>query len=127
MTLLYRTVITTIGPDVADLAEGGVVILFAEGAPPELAEVAVLHRAEGEVGAAPRPGDVLRIGGREFSITAIGETAWKMVADMGHVVFNFSGVVSPDRPGEICLEATEGADVLPLLVPGAAIEILARA
>jgi len=36
--VLLETRVTAIGPEVADLAEGGVVILFADGAPPELAE-----------------------------------------------------------------------------------------
>ena len=46
MTVLLRTRVTAIGPEVADLAEAGVVILFADGSPPELAEVSVLHMAE---------------------------------------------------------------------------------
>jgi PTS system glucitol/sorbitol-specific IIA component len=44
MSLIWKTEITDVGPEVADLAEGGVVIFFASGAPPELAEVSVLHR-----------------------------------------------------------------------------------
>ena len=39
MKTYFRTTITQVGPDVADLIEGGVLILFADGAPAELAEV----------------------------------------------------------------------------------------
>ena len=42
MSVFLKTRVTEIGPEVADLAEGGVVILFADGSPPELAEVSVL-------------------------------------------------------------------------------------
>lgn len=53
----YRTALTAVGPDVPDLLDGGILILFADGAPPELAEVSVLHRvAEGPSTEAPRPG-----------------------------------------------------------------------
>ena len=45
MSVLLKTRVTAIGPEVADLAESGVVILFADGSPPELAEVSVLHKA----------------------------------------------------------------------------------
>ena len=48
MSVLLKTRVTAVGPEVADLAEGGVVILFADGAPPELAEVSILHSVEGK-------------------------------------------------------------------------------
>ena len=35
--MFLKTTIKAIGPDVGDLVENGVLILFAEGAPPELA------------------------------------------------------------------------------------------
>jgi len=44
--MLLKTSITEIGPDVPELAEAGVLILFAEGSPPELAEVSVLHAVQ---------------------------------------------------------------------------------
>ena len=46
MSIHLKTRITAIGPEVAYLAEGGVLILFADGSPPELAEVSVLHVVE---------------------------------------------------------------------------------
>jgi PTS system glucitol/sorbitol-specific IIA component len=63
MTVLLRTRITEIGPEVADLAEGGVVILFADGSPSELAEVSVLHKTEqGPSDGAPDVGASIAIG-----------------------------------------------------------------
>ena len=87
MSVLLRTRVTAIGPEVADLAEGGVVILFADGSPPELAEVSVLHKAEsGPSDDAPAKGASIAIGGVSATITAVGASAWAKVREIGHVV-----------------------------------------
>src|ERR1700761_8286935 len=102
MTTYYRTVITQVGPDVADLIDGGMLILFADGSPPELAEVSVLHRvAEGPTRDPPPVGSTLAIGPVTAKLTAIGEYAWNKIGDMGHVVINFDGATTAGRPGEI--------------------------
>lgn len=107
MTLL-KTQITFVGPDVADLADGGVVILFADGAPPELSEVSVLHKPDvGPTPEAPSVGSLITIGLLETAVTAVGESAWKKVVDLGHVVINFNDARTTERPGEICAAAVD--------------------
>ncbi|GAB1583087.1 MULTISPECIES: PTS glucitol/sorbitol transporter subunit IIA [Phyllobacteriaceae] len=108
MSVLLKTRITAIGPEVADLAEGGVVILFADGAPPELAEVSILHAVEdGPSDAVPAVGTPIRIGDLSAEITAIGDYAWQKVRDIGHVVINFNGATEVERPGEIAASAVD--------------------
>lgn len=103
MSVLLKTRVTAIGPEVADLAEGGVIILFADGSPPELAEVSVLHQAEtGPSDDAPTAGASIAIGNLYATITAVGPSAWAKVREIGHVVINFNGAVEAERPGEIC-------------------------
>lgn len=103
MQTYLMTKILAIGPDVMDLADGGVMILFAEGAPPELAEVSVLHRVEKcDASANLTAGALLTIGSVSAAITAVGPAAWAKVADIGHVVFTFNGADQAERPGEIC-------------------------
>ena len=124
MTVLFSTTVTAIGPDVADLLEGGVLILFADGAPPELAEVSVTHRVEGEPSAEPpTPGATIRIGSVETALTGIGPLAWAKVRDIGHVVINFNGASAPERPGELTASEVDGAALADALKPGAAITI----
>ncbi len=123
-TTLYETTLREIGPDAADLLDGGVLILFALGAPPELAEVSVLHEAAGAAGAAPRPGDALLIAGERFGITAVGGTAWQKIAELGHVVFSFNGASTAERPGEICVEPADPERLRALLQPGAAMLVV---
>lgn len=125
MSVLFQSTITTIGPEVMDLLEGGIVILFRDGAPPELAEVSVLH---GETVAAspdkaPMAGDRLEIGSLSAEITDVGEKAWAKVVDLGHVVLSFNGLGAADRPGEISLEETDPAKIAPVLAHGQIIRI----
>ncbi|PSJ59614.1 PTS glucitol/sorbitol transporter subunit IIA [Kumtagia ephedrae] len=123
MTMHLKTRITAVGPEVADLAEGGVLILFADGAPPELAEVSVLHKPDVDAGEAPAIGAPIAIGSLEATITALGPTAWKKVAEIGHVVVNFNDAVEAERPGEICASAVDGAALKAALTVGAVITI----
>jgi glucitol/sorbitol PTS system EIIA component len=120
----YRTVISEVGPEVRDLLEGGVLILYADGAPPELAEVSVLHRVEHAHAEAPRAGSQLRIGEVSALVTAVGPTAWHKVNEMGHVVINFNGSGTAERPGEICTQSVDAAALLACMRSGTVIEIV---
>ena len=124
--VLLETRLTAIGPEVADLAEGGVVILFEDGAPPELAEVSVLHKTVQGAGAeAPAPGASIAIGPVRASVTAVGATAWAKVRDMGHVVISFNGASQAERPGEICATQVDSEELVAALKPGATLTIAA--
>ena len=122
---IYLTEVTEIGPEVAEFLEAGLLILFQAGAPPELAEIAVLHEPISKREDPPEPGDVLAIGTREFRITAVGSKAWKNVQDLGHAVFKFSGSREAELPGEIHLEEQGAEDLGELVRPGARVEIKA--
>ncbi|MGB3502645.1 MAG: PTS glucitol/sorbitol transporter subunit IIA [Mesorhizobium sp.] len=124
MALHLKTKITKVGPEVAELAEGGVLILFADGAPAELAEVSVLHLAEsGPSEQEPAAGTAVRIGDLQATITAVGDKAWAKVRDIGHVVISFNGAGEAERPGEICASEVGGDALAAALVPGAQITI----
>ncbi len=125
MTTLFRTTIDEVGVEAADLLAGGVLILFAAGAPPELAEVSVTHSVTVAAGEAPATGSVLRIDGTGFRITAVGQSAWQKIGEIGHVVFSFNGADVAERPGEICVESAASDRLVTLLRPGADIEIAA--
>ncbi|WP_428391633.1 PTS glucitol/sorbitol transporter subunit IIA [Lichenicoccus sp.] len=127
MDTLYSTTIREVGAEAGDLLDAGVLILFAVGAPPELAEVSVLHEAAGSPGACPEGGDALRIADQNFCITAVGETAWQKIAEIGHVVFSFNGLAVAERPGEICVEPVPGERLRALLQPGTALSVIGLA
>jgi PTS system glucitol/sorbitol-specific IIA component len=111
---------------VADLAEGGVVILFADGSPPELAEVSVLHQMEeGPDMEAPPVGASISLGPVSAEITAVGATAWAKVREIGHVVISFNGATQAERPGEICASEVDTEALVAALTAGTTISITA--
>ena len=126
MTVLLKTRVTAVGPEVADLAEGGVVILFADGSPPELAEVSVLHKGEEKPSTvSPQPGALIQIGPLSAKVTAVGDSAWDKVVEIGHVVISFNGAASAERPGEICASEVDAQALVSALAVGAIITIAA--
>jgi len=120
----FSTVVTAVSPEARELIAGGVLILFAEGAPPELAEVSVLHRISAPPATvAPVAGATLSIGGHSSRLTAIGDKAWAKIADIGHVVINFNGATAAPRPGEISVEPVDLTALADGIVTGTAIVI----
>ncbi len=102
----YRATITSWGPDALGfLEEEGChfLIIFNEDAPPELAEIAVLH-TKAELTADPVVGDTLTLCGKTFKITAIGDEALHTLRQLGHCTLTFTGGSEPERPGCIMLE-----------------------
>jgi len=102
----YKTVVTEVGPLVADFVREGRLVLFAEGAPEELHSFSVLHRPE-DVFEEVRPGDVVHMGGIRRRVTAVGDVANANLKALGHAAFKCNGKEQPELPGDICLEAAE--------------------
>jgi PTS system glucitol/sorbitol-specific IIA component len=124
LTEYFRTRVTKIGAEALELVEGAILILFAEGAPPELAAVSVLHRIEKpptEEG--PAVGAELRVGDVSARLTAIGDFAWRKIREIGHVVINFNGADFTPRPGEICAARVDLNALAAAIKPGAEISI----
>ena len=123
MESIYRTEIKEIGAEVGEFLEERYLILFEVGAPPELAEMAVLHDCSHMREEPPAPGDVLAISGREFRMTAVGGKAWKNIKDLGHAVLVFNGAKEVEMPGQICLEEGGAKDLAEVVRPGARLEM----
>ena len=124
MEYIYRTEITEVGAEVGELLDqADTLITFEDGAPPELAEISVLHKHTEQREEPPTVGDVVVIGSQEFGITAVGRVAWKNMLELGHAVFKFNGAEEPGLPGEICLEEQQAGNVEELIAPGVPLEI----
>ena len=118
------TEVTNVGPEVEELLEEvGTLVLFEEGAPPELAEMSVLHEHSESREDPPEVGDMMVIDGREFRITAVGDSAWKNMLKLGHASFKFNGAEEVELPGEICLEEPGSGDIGESIRPGVRLEI----
>lgn len=79
------------------------VVLFGKGAPKELADISLIHGPStflSDVG----PGDMVLLGEKVFSVTAVGETANKTLRELGHCTLCFKGGTEPERPGMIMMD-----------------------
>ncbi|MGV8876265.1 MAG: PTS glucitol/sorbitol transporter subunit IIA [Rhodoglobus sp.] len=121
MTTYYRSEVTSIGADATEMFEGGVVIFFAEPCPSELAEVSVVHTvSHHHPQRDPQPGDVLRVGGSEVTITAVGELAAHNLRTLGHfVVYS-----DPEDNQKILPGAIHAKGMLQLPPAGVTIELI---
>lgn len=124
MGSIYLTEVTNIGPEVEELLEeAGTLVLFEEGAPPELAEISILHEHSEKREEPPEVGDIMVIDSREFRITAVGDSAWKNMLKLGHASFKFNGAKEVELPGEICVEESGSEDIGESIRPGVRLEI----
>ena len=102
----YNSTITGLGSDALYFLSDedmNFIIIFNENAPPELAELAVLHTIE-DLKEFPVAGDIFKICGKEFIITAVGSEAVHTLKELGHCTISFKGGPEPDRPGCIMVE-----------------------
>ena len=103
----YSSEITGFGPEAFEFLEPELalnfVIIFNEDAPPELAELAILHK-KADVIADPAKGDILMIGENVYTITAVGSEAPQTLRELGHCTMAFGGGEEAFRPGCIMLE-----------------------
>lgn len=103
---IYSTVVTELGESVNEFLDQGMLIMFKENAPQELAEFCILH-SENDLREDVQPGDVLTIGENSFRITAVGDAVNENLANLGHITLNFDGAEEAELPGTLSLEEKE--------------------
>lgn len=96
----YRTSITAVGPLVPDFRDQGLIIFFAEGAPEELHEFAVLH-APHVIERGLQAGDVIAIDDWAAEILAVGDVAEDNLVNLGHLDLKANGEDTPALPGDV--------------------------
>ena len=105
----YQSKLVGLGPDALAFLEDedmNFIIIFNEDAPPELAELSVLH-TKAELKEDPAVGDTLKIGNKEFKVSAVGWEAPHTWAELGHCTLDFKGGSEAERPGCISLEGNK--------------------
>lgn len=117
-----RTEVVSVGPLAEDFRAAGILVLFGEGVPEELADVAVVHRPSTDM-VDLVVGDVLVADGEEMPIIAVGDVVNENFRNLGHLSLKRNGATRAALPGDLC--ATEGP--IPPLVPGSEIVIHAAA
>ena len=99
----YQARVTEIGPLVDEFIEHGILVLFGQDAPEELAEFSILHNGH-ELVEPLQVGDKVFLGEESFTILALGEVANTNFASLGHLILKFNGLDTPEMPGDVCVE-----------------------
>ncbi len=118
----YEAEVVEIGPEVREFLDAGIVVLFEQGAPEELAEFSVLHQ-HSSLREDVTAGDVVVIGEETFRVTAVGEVVNQNLANLGHMIMKTNGLEEPELPGDLCVEDKP----LPEISIGTKIRVLSAA
>lgn len=102
MELIYRTTVTGIGEKSMEFILQGIFVIFKDDAPEDLKEFCITHKENNLLKEIER-NDILKIGGEEFKITAVGSAVNENLQNLGHITFRFDGE-EESLPGSLSLE-----------------------
>ncbi len=100
---IYESVVTQVGPQVPAFIDHGILIFFADHAPAELHDIAVLHKVK-IAADGPQPGDWIEFGGGPIEILAVGHVVRDNLLNLGHLDLKADGRTEPELPGDVCVE-----------------------
>ena len=101
-TTVYESTVTAVGGQVTAFLEHGILIFFADGAPDELHEISVLHRAS-IADDGPRPGDTVHLGEVSLEVLAVGAVVRDNLLNLGHLDLKADGLTEAKLPGDVCV------------------------
>ena len=103
--VVYSTTVTAVGELVPDFAEQGVLVFFGENSPIELHEFSIIHTPDVQT-RAPQVGDTITLANNEYNVLAVGSVASDNLLNLGHLDLKANGLVEPEMPGDVNVEAT---------------------
>lgn len=118
MKTCFSTHVMAVGLQVSSFQKGDFIILFGTDVPDELK--AYSYIIEKQKVDAIQPGQILRMDGIAYPITAVGSEVMDTLQTMGHCTIRFNGAKEPQMPGTIYVEKKD----VPTLHVGSSIEIV---
>jgi PTS system glucitol/sorbitol-specific IIA component len=103
MYVKYEMCVDSIGTQVGQFLEKGILVFFQVGAPEELSEFSILH-THTDLKEVIKKGDYIKFGRRELLITGVGEVANKNLEALGHLILKNNGFSETELPGDISVE-----------------------
>lgn len=110
MNIIYENTIKAMGECAQEFREENMFVLFGDSAPEEIkdfcywVDVAPIH---GTIA----PGQVLKVDGQRYRITAVGGEVPTTLAGLGHCSFKFSGQTEVELLGTIYVEDKPMPDI----------------
>ena len=119
MELVYKTVVTEIGQKAKEFLAHNMFITFRGDAPEELKDYCFIHN-ENVLYKDIKKGDVLKIDGKMFNITSVGDAVNENMRSLGHITYKFNGENEAQIAGTLFVESKE----IPSMKVGTIIEIV---
>lgn len=98
--VIYQSKINQIGEFAPDALADGMLILFKNGAPSDLADYCFIHSHE-DLKQDLQVGQVLQIAKHIYHITSVGDVANTNFRELGHITLRFDGSSQAELPGTI--------------------------
>lgn len=98
--IIYQAKIKQIGEFAQEALADGMLILFKEGAPADLADYCFVH-SHGELKQALQAGQQLKLGNYCYTITAVGDVANVNLRELGHITLRFDANNVAELPGSV--------------------------
>jgi PTS system glucitol/sorbitol-specific IIA component len=106
----YKTTVTTFGELYAEFYEQGMIVVFNDSAPGELAELSALHTVA-VLDRDVKTGDTVLLGNKKYTVSAVGKEANYTLRKMGHCTFVFTGAETAELDGHIVLKGDGMPDI----------------
>lgn len=119
MSTYYKSSVTRLGDEAQAFVEGGVMILFGEPVPDEVAEVAVIHAPLQDSALQIQQGDELVIRDSQVTVTDVGNRADANLRELGHLVV----YLNPDQTTDCLPGAVHASGELKMPELGDLIEL----
>lgn len=97
----WQVTVTKLGEMAQEMMDAGLLILFNENAPAELADISVLHTIS-ELASPIEKGDTLTINDQVYTVFEVGDEVNHTLKTLGHCTLKFEGK-SVELPGELSL------------------------
>lgn len=110
MQLIYENTVKELGICVEEFKDSNMIIIFGDNAPEEIRDYCYSVSVN-PINGVIMPGQVLKIDGAEYKITAVGEEAPVTLKGLGHCTINFNGSTEVELPGTIYVENKPIVDI----------------
>ncbi|OCG13906.1 PTS glucitol/sorbitol transporter subunit IIA [Gilliamella sp. App6-5] len=100
---IYQSKINHIGEFAQEALADGMLILFKDGAPSDLADYCFVHSHD-DFQQELQVGQALQLGNQSYLITSVGEVANANFRELGHITLKFDGNHEAELPGNVHLD-----------------------
>ncbi|MCG1012024.1 PTS glucitol/sorbitol transporter subunit IIA [Tepidanaerobacter sp. GT38] len=103
----YETTVIEIGEMAKKFFSQKIMVLFSKKEMPlEMKDISIMHSG-GELVEDIKTGDIVRLGNRTYTVSAIGDKANSNLRLMGHACLKFDEKQAPEMPGDIHLKGSD--------------------